>query len=275
MTVKASAAPIDPDCREVFLGPATSACVLRLMPRYKSQSVGGMVFYQNNVVVESAAQPRNFLHATPGLRGAQSAVPDPSDPALPKQLRRAPTAEANLSASFSTFKVARRMRPDPAAGALGTGTPFRLFHAQAEAFAAASCDGEKGRTVGSVDGALPPAVREGGLRMHLPYLKPLAAASEGDASPEPTDPAAHSAKQLFVFEPLSRSISTGVGWRMDVRVRHLGSGKYLAVSTDPPPPEGAESGGGGGGGGGGAAGAAVAASGAVAATREPCGQKTT
>lgn len=36
-----------------------------------------------------------------------------------------------------------------------------------------------------------------------------------------------------MFEPLSRKYSATVGWETAVRVRHLASGRYLAVDIDP------------------------------------------
>jgi hypothetical protein len=42
-------------------------------------------------------------------------------------------------------------------------------------------------------------------------------------------------KQLWCVEPLGRLVKVAVGWAAEVRVRHVGSGKYLAVNTDAEP----------------------------------------
>ena len=83
----------------------------------------------------------------------------------------------------------------------------------------ASCDSEKGRRPGS---GLPAAVREGGHRLHLPYLKRLPEDHLGRPA-EAGDASCHSAKQLWCFEPLTRERAGPVGWGVPLRVRHVGS----------------------------------------------------
>ena len=51
-------------------------------------------------------------------------------------------------------------------------------------------------------------------------------------APEPSDPRHHSAKQLWAVEYLDRRVAGAVVWHQDVRLRHVGSGKYLALNTD-------------------------------------------
>ena len=218
----------------MILAPASSAGVFKFMPRYRAQVPGSSVYYNHHLKVESSAVRGNYLHVTPDT--PYQPVPDPTDLSLPKCLRTSTTNEVNLSTSFSTFTVRLRYRVDAQRQGLLTGAPFRLYNPQTEAFVQASANPEKGRLVGS---GLPPATREGGLRMHLPYLKPLErggnGASAAAATAEPADPANQNGKQLWCVEPLSRSVATVAGWAMDVRLRHVGSGKYLAVNTDAPP----------------------------------------
>jgi len=62
------------------------------------------------------------------------------------------------------------------------------------------------------------------------------------SEPDPMNPANHSAKGLWCFEPLQRTRVTTLGWSAPCRVRHLPSGKYLAVDTASPLQVGADSG---------------------------------
>jgi len=48
---------------------------------------------------------------------------------------------------------------------------------------------------------------------------------------DPTDPTNHSVKGLWVFEALARSRAHVVEWGTPVRIRHVASGRYLAVDT--------------------------------------------
>jgi hypothetical protein len=120
-----------------------------------------------------------------------------------------------------------------------------MYHNQSDSFLTASGNPEKGRAVGSFEH---PTCRvnaggggggeEGnedhkGLRMHLPFLKSLAV-TEGP--PQPNDPNNLTSSQLFVVEPLSRKVVEPVGWVTPCRLRHVCSGKYLAVNTDAPMP---------------------------------------
>ena len=91
-----TAAPLDPDCRAVVLAAPTSAAVFTLMPRYKAQSVGSAVYYQNRCLVESVGMPHNHLHAS---HRAYHPAPDPYDYTLPKALRHAPVYEVSQEAN--------------------------------------------------------------------------------------------------------------------------------------------------------------------------------
>jgi hypothetical protein len=229
--VQRRAAPVDPDCRACTLSLPSSSCVFRYMPCFKAQEDGGALYFRNSAVLESCLLKGNFLHASPGEMD-YSPVPDPRDPALPKCLRTGRSHEANLNSERTTWKVRRRSRPHPQhADALQCGFPFRLFCAQADAFATASCDPEKGRRPGSGQWA---ATRVGGARMHLPYLKKLPLDVAGLAA-EPGEVKHHTAKQLWCVEPLVRCRTGPAKWGVPVRLRHVGSGKYLAVNTDQPP----------------------------------------
>lgn len=138
-------------------GPGSSASYLRIMPRFKAQSVGSSVYHTHSVVFESMAQRGMFLHAS---AVAYDGVPDPKATHLPKNLRTGRTVEANAAPLASAFVVRRFARFSPStATALATGKPFRLFHSQSDAFVHASCVPEKGEDRQGGDRAPPRRLR--------------------------------------------------------------------------------------------------------------------
>jgi hypothetical protein len=227
VTVVHGAAPFDPDCRTITLAPCSANSAFKFMPRYKAQSNGSIVFYKHWLLVESAVLAANFIHTS---KQNYSPVPDPTDLSLPKCLRTGRTCETNLSSNYATFTIKKRSRCSPKeAAALQTGEPVRFYHSQSESFVTASANQEKGRIPGSYESAM---TREGNMRMHVSYLKVL---SNEDGTPQPGDPTNHNSKQLWTFEPTKRTESGAVCWASPFRIRHVMSGKYLAINTDLPP----------------------------------------
>jgi hypothetical protein len=124
---------------------------------------------------------------------------------------------------FGAFSVDKFGRFDAeACMLLRTGASFRLYHSQSESFVNASCDPEKDRQSW---------LREGNEPAHIPYLRKL---PDTGKDPDPTDPAHRVAKAVWCFEPLDRLHADTVGWEQSVRIRHLASGRYLAVNTSFP-----------------------------------------
>lgn len=73
------------------------------------------------------------------------------------------------------------------------------------------------------------------LPPHVPYLRLLTSRhSRSSEEPDPTDPRNHVAKGLWAFERYRRSSASAVTWGEAVRIRHLPSGRYLAVDTSSP-----------------------------------------
>ena len=164
VAVREGAAPCDPDCRAVALDGGSSACIFKAKPRVKAHGDGAAVYFGHSVALEAVKQRGTYLHVSGGDGGVYDDTPSATDPALPKPLRTGVTFEANassLESSFSVHKVGR-FAPGDAKQWLATGAPFRLYHAQSEAFVHASCDAEKERRGGA---------REGNLPLHIPYLK--------------------------------------------------------------------------------------------------------
>ena len=168
-------------------------------------------------------------------------IRDPLNQALPRCLRTYKTCEVNLSTQFSTFQVdlAGRLNSQDASRLI-TGAAFRLYHSQSESFVSASCDSEKGEVVVDDDGdgrsdrlvtqQLRPWFNGRLLPAHIPYLKVLADGTS--ARVDPSDKNHHTAKSLWVIEPAhTRAARTSIPWDKPCRLRHLTSGKYLAVDT--------------------------------------------
>ena len=96
LSALASAAQLDPECRGLELSAmGTSACVFKLMPRFKAQSEGGGVYYSHAMRIESVKQHGFCVHMSP--HKPYSPIPDSGNPALPKCLQTGKTLEMNLS----------------------------------------------------------------------------------------------------------------------------------------------------------------------------------
>jgi hypothetical protein len=137
------------------------------------------------------------------------------------------------------------------AAALRTSTYFRLYHSESESFVQASSNAEKenlknaaspnensssGGGSGGGGGSLYDSIdtqwsmtREGGDPPHIPFLKQLLDLGE---TPDPTDPKNQSTKSVWSFEYVKRSQCAPIGWGLSVRVRHVPSGRYLAVDRE-------------------------------------------
>jgi hypothetical protein len=102
---------------------------------------------------------------------------------------------------------------------------FRLFYPENSAFLSASGDADKGEVLDALDLAKQTRRRGADLQTpaHVPYLK----ATHGDAN----SPLNASCKSVWCFEGLEPAASAAVAWRKPYRLRHVASGKYLAVHT--------------------------------------------
>jgi hypothetical protein len=222
LSVLESAAPFDPECRGITLDKkGSSACLFKFMPRFKAQTEGSIVYYSHSLRIESVKQRGYLVHIS---NIPYSPIPDWRNSLLPKTLQTGKIFEANLATEASAktvFKVSKYARFGPNdALVLRTSAPFRLYHSQSESFVQASSDPEKDRRNGDV--------REDGDPCHVPFLKKLP--DMGD-TPDPTDPKHQVPKSVWCFEPLKRSTAQVVAWDSEIRVRHVPSGRYLAVDT--------------------------------------------
>ena len=281
------AAPFDPECRCVTLSAGSVSSYFRVMPRYKAQTEGSVIYHSQPLVFEVVHQRGLYLHVSDK---PYDTGPDPDDTSLPKRLQTSWTFECNLSPHYSTLVVHKYGRYDEdSARYLPAGTPFRLFHTQSDAFIQASCNPEKGEsfatkmtrrksTISNADmmaplggdngdggggGAAPSTAqrRDDGDVCHCAYFRILgevassaglgggsssmggvALGGGGDGGSgrgrggdkDPTNPANQSVKGLWSLELPRRDVSEPINWDTPVRLRHVGSGKYLAVSAPKP-----------------------------------------
>jgi hypothetical protein len=122
-----------------------------------------------------------------------------------------------------------RLTPEDST-ALCSGSAFRLFHISSSSFIAASGNAEKDgdkRTWKSPDGST-----SNNLPPHIPYLKKLI--GKDGRTPDPSDPSNQNVKSLWCFEHESRAMLGPCSWEQPVRIRHVPSGKYLAINTNQP-----------------------------------------
>lgn len=222
LNILKSPAPVDRECLGATLNKKSSgACWFKFTPRLKFQTDGSIVYYSHSVRLESVKQQGFLVHISPI---AYSPIPHWRNRFLPRSLQCGKIFEANFSAEINAktvFKVSKysRFTVDDAL-ALRTSAPFRLYHSQSESFFQASCDPDKGHRKREA--------REDDDLSHVPYLKKLTNLLE---SPDPTDPEHQTPKSVWCFEPFNRTHAQLVGWDTKVRVRHVPSGRYLAVDT--------------------------------------------
>jgi hypothetical protein len=226
LTVLESAAPFDPECRGLTLSSkGSSAALFKFTPRFKAQTEGSIVYYSHSVRIESVKQRGYLVHISSAC--PYSPIPDWRNSLLPKSLQTGKIYEANLATeptAKTVYKVSKYARFGPQfSNVLQTSAPFRLYHSQSESFVQASSDAEKDRRNADI--------RDGGDPCHVPFLKKLPDLGE---NPDPTDPLHQVPKSVWAFEPLRRTISEVVEWDGKIRVRHVPSGRYLAVDTSAP-----------------------------------------
>jgi hypothetical protein len=250
-------ARLNPTCRRVSLKAGSFAAHFKLLPRFKVRSMGSTVFAGDDVVLQSVKQEGFFLGAATPQDGSEGfGTPQISlahlekghfggeDPLLrsipglrpPQGLR--PQAGLEVNGSIEVRSLTLQLYGRPVAGTLSTGLHFfRLLHPETDSFMQASSDPDKGEVLDSIPGEDGDSahkeqtrfLRVGGLPAHVPYLKLL---------PHGADPSSKShlnGKACWVFESMDRTECSPVRWySMPLRLRHVASGKYLAVDTSSP-----------------------------------------
>ncbi len=170
---------------------------------------------------------------------------------MPRSLRRQETLEVNgcvsrdgkpvvkgdtSKSSFALKLVGRFPHDHDGAGGstLKTLTAVRFFFPEFQGYLQASSNPDKGETLDALPGDVSNLeengsgarlLREGRVPAHLPYLKPL-------VSSNAAHPDNRNGKSIWRFEPLDPTAADVVCFYSPLRIRHVATGKYLAIVTD-------------------------------------------
>jgi len=233
-----TAALKDAACRKVSLREGSISAQFELLPCFKAQTEGSVVFYTHSIKLGSVKLNGSmFLHTS---NAVYEDMMNPDGPATPLCLKTQPTLELNASSKFTTFMIRKYggFKPGTQDSVRSSFSPFRLYHSQSESFIIASCNKDKNAQSDKIrskkfKGIGDEPDRDLVLPAHLPYLRQVDQVTSNE-EPDPTDPRNHSSKAVWVFETLSRKTSDTISWSDDVRIRHVPSGRYLCVDTSRP-----------------------------------------
>ena len=171
---------------------------------------------------KSKENPKYYSHHSDAV--TEEAVGS-SSPYVSSCLAFPKVAEVNGSRDQQSFIVQNFARFGPEHDSLlKTRDAFRLFHPVDNSFVQASCRPDKAEArFRHVDGE---AVN---VPLHVTYNKKMR--SDGQATgDDPLNVLNHSAKQLWTFEKVEWWKGGTVLWNEAVRIRHLGSQRYLSCS---------------------------------------------
>jgi len=90
LSIRDDAAPLDPDCRALSLAEGTSASYFKVVPRFKAQTEGSIVYFGHSLVLESAKFPGTFVHTSSAF---YNETPGKYYSSLPKCLQTGTTYE--------------------------------------------------------------------------------------------------------------------------------------------------------------------------------------
>lgn len=240
ITCHHSAALKDASCRKVSLREGALSAQFQVLPCFKAQTEGSVIFSTHSIKLASVRLNGNmFLHTSEKV---YEDVFREESTTLSSCLRIQHTMELNASSKFTTFVIRKcsSFKKGTHDCLQSSFSPFRFYHSQAESFIVASSNKDKNylnktrkAKFKGVDSdnllTLPP---------HIAYLREVDQHNAGE-EPDPTDPRNHTSKSVWVLEPvklypLNRNSSGAVGWGEPVRIRHLPSGRYLCVDTSGP-----------------------------------------
>jgi hypothetical protein len=213
-------------------GPGEFGAHLRILPRFKVRTIGSPVYSDDEVILQSVALEPLVLGCSfrpkDQLWGATAAEAARFGLRLPQCLRTGPCYEVNGALELRSFVVHLYRRIEEANNNnLFSGVHnFRFFYPENSAYLCASGDSDKGEVLDALDPAKQKRMRGANqlTPAHVPYLK----STLGDAN----SPLNYSSKSVWCFESLDAAgDSVSVSWRKPVRVRHVSSGKFLAVNS--------------------------------------------
>jgi hypothetical protein len=190
-------ADVEKECMRLSLSEGGNmGSWLKLMPRFRFRSEGATVHVGDQVMLECERLLGSFVRCDP--RGLATFMSDPQ------------RCEVNVKHAEGGQPMGWRVQSfsshsEEAERYLQVGQAVRIYHAEADSFVAISCAGPRAP------------------KQAAPYLM----------ANKNTDNAVHvenmSAKQIFVIEMLDPECGGDVHWYEQYRLRHVGSGKYLAI----------------------------------------------
>ena len=225
-------ADVNPTCHKVSFGSGQAGAHLRILPRFKVRTLGTPVYSEDEFVLQSVALEPLILGCSPRPKdkfwGVTKADAARLELRLPSSLRTGPCFEVNGAFELRSFVIHfyyRRFNECYKQCLLTGIHNFRLFYPESSSFFCASGDPDKGEVLDAKDPSKQTRMRgeDQQTPAHVPYLK----AVYGD--PNLTHNA--SFKSVWCIESLDSSTSTVVEWGKSYRLRHVASGKYLAVET--------------------------------------------
>jgi len=224
-------ATVNAACRKADFGPGQLGAHMRVLPRFKVRTMGTPVYSDDELVLQSVALEPLVLgcSARPSDQfwGASEAEAAQFGLRLPHSMRTGPRFEVSGAFELRSFTMHLYHRPnEDGKKSLLTGLHnFRFFYPESGAYLSASGDADKGEVLDATDPKKQTRLRGADQKTpaHVPYLK----VPPGDAA----SPQNASFKSVWCFESLEENESTTVAWRKPYRLRHVASGKYLAVDT--------------------------------------------
>ena len=224
-------ASVNSSCRKADFGPGQLGAHLRVLPRFKVRTMGTPVYSDDELVLQSVALEPLVLgcsaRANDQFWGASDAEAAKFGLRLPHSMRTGPRFEVSGAFELRSFVMHLYHRPDEESRkSLLTGMHnFRFFYPESGAYLSASGDADKGEVLDAIDPKNKTRLRGADQQTpaHVPYLK----IPPGDAA----SPQNASFKSVWCFESMEEDESTTVAWRKPYRLRHVASGKYLAVDT--------------------------------------------
>jgi hypothetical protein len=255
-----TAAMRDTSCRKVSLREGSVSAQFSLLPCYKAQTEGSVVFYTHSIKLGSVKLNGLYLHSSHEI---YENINNSNSNHLPRKLRNEKIYELNASAKYTTFVIKSfgTFKENANLYMKTSFSPFRLYHSQSESFVTASGCSDKNLNCNitsqnkyfrnpifkkendnNYDDHDHNQTNENNqnnnqfetmLPLHIPYLRNIDQNVTGE-EPDPTDQRNHITKSVWVFESLTRTSCSTLSWGDPVRIRHVPSRRYLCVDTSAP-----------------------------------------
>jgi len=223
-----------------------TCCYFKIMPQQRARKIGDVVYMGDDVVLVSMDMDDVGISASPEFAYRRAQERPDANVRLPRSLLAPSTLEVNgcllrqggredvttLAAadrrSMVGFRVNlfARFAPGDGAESLTTLDRFRMYFPGFAGFLTASCNRDKGETLDALaKGDRATQRRESNAPAHLPYLSK-------NSAQEPSNRANLSAKSVWRFEPVEALSGDVVAFGNKVRIKHVATNKFLAVSLE-------------------------------------------